>query len=271
MGRSRPPAMKTRQISSIFRFLMLKIPNPRPDQGSRKAELMVSKTRMIDLVKAFDAQGVDSALTQSSDLMTWRGEKGRNWLHLLCGVEIKSGRDPAASLRTADVLVRHGLDVSSPAFTEGNWKATPVWFSISRGRNLALARWLLEAGADPNFSLWAAAFNNDLEAIRLLLSFGAELEDPSVDETPFLGAVQWSHFDAAEEFLRHGANVNARDSTGMTALHYMLKKGSDKRHFLPLIAAGARGDVPDSDCQTARAIMRRKKDPDFHRMAEQLA
>ena len=37
-----------------------------------------------------------------------------------------------------------------------------------------------------------------------------------------------SHFRAAEALLERGANVNVQDSHGMTALHYMLKKDSDK-------------------------------------------
>ena len=37
-----------------------------------------------------------------------------------------------------------------------------------------------------------------------------------------------------------------------------------------LIRHGARGDIPGPDGQTAAGIMRRKKDPDFRRMAELL-
>ena len=270
MGRSRRAAKGTRVTPSILCDLVLKIRRSGRAAGPWEGAL-VSKTRMIELVKAFDAPAVDAGLTESPQLLAWRGDKGRNWLHLLCGVELTTGADPATSIRTAQVLVGHGLDVSSVAFTEGEWKATPVWFAVSRGRNLALTEWLLKAGADPNYSLWAAGFHDDIEAIRLLLRHGAVVDDRSVDETPFLGAVQWSHFAAAEELLRHGADVNYRDAKGMTALHYMLKKGSDKAHFPALIAAGARGDIPDPAGRTARAIMARKKDPDFRRMAGQLA
>ena len=65
--------------------------------------------------------------------------------------------------------------------------------------------------------------------------------------------------------------MNFIDHHGMTALHYMLKKDSDKAHFGFLIAAGAKGDIRGPDGKTAREIMRRKKDPDFQRMAEMLA
>jgi uncharacterized protein len=71
-------------------------------------------------------------------------------------------------------------------------------------------------------------------------------------------------------FLELGADVNAIGANGLTALHLMLKKGSDKAHFEMLIHYGARGDIPDPDGQTAAEIMRRKKDPDFQLMADQL-
>lgn len=226
---------------------------------------------MIDLVKAFDADAVDAGLAESPELLAWRGERGRNWLHLLCGVELRPGREASASIRTAEVLLRRGVDLQEIAFREEEWLATPVWFCISRGRNLPLAEWLLGQGADPNHALWAAAYNADIPAIRLLIRHGAVVDDPSVAETPFLWAIQNSRFAEAEELLRHGADINARDARGYTALHLMLRKGSEKAHFRALIEAGARGDIPDPEGRTARDILSRKKDPEFRRMAELLA
>ena len=56
----------------------------------------------------------------------------------------------------------------------------------------------------------------------------------------------------------------------MTALRYMLKKGSDKRSFPMLIAHGARGDPRNLEGGCAAELMRKKKDGDFQKMAEQL-
>lgn len=233
---------------------------------------MVSKTRMLELVKAFDTAAVDATLTESPALLAVRDERGRNWLHVCCGVDIKGDAKAAeASLATAKVLLRHGLPLDGAAFTEGAWQATPLWYTIGRGRNLALSRHLLSLGCNPNFCLWAAIYNRDLEAIRLLIASGANIEDRAVDESPFLGAVKWSHFESAEELLRLGADPNFQDASGMTALHYMLKKGADKAHFAALITHGARGDIPNADGATAADILRRKKDPDFRAMAERLA
>jgi hypothetical protein len=232
---------------------------------------VISKTRLSLLVREFRWKEVDEALAERPDLLSVRDERGRNWLHLCCGVKPKGAKPKAADgVKTAEVLLKRGLDINREAFSEDAWKATPLWYAIARGENLVLAEFLLRRGSNPNYCLWAAAFIENIEAIRLLVRHEANVNDASVDESPFLGAIKWSHFKSAEELLRLGADVNYRDPTGMTALHYMLKKGSDKKYFAMLVAHGARGDIRNKDGITAAEIMRKKRDPEFRRMAEQL-
>jgi len=230
-----------------------------------------SKTRMLALVKAFDWPAVQQALRESPELLRVRDERGRGWLHICCATPPKTDPDIVASIMTADALIAAGLDINDAAFTEETWRATPLWCAIGRGRNLALARHLLELGCSPEHCLWAAQFARDTEAIRLLVAHGANIDAFHEEGTPFIAAIAWSHFEEAAVFLELGANVDAKGRGGLTALHLMLKKGSDKAHFQMLIRHGARGDIPGPDGQTAAEIMRRKKDPDFHRIADQLA
>jgi uncharacterized protein len=233
---------------------------------------VVSKTKMRELVRAFQWKEVARALDENPELLAVRDEKGRNWLHICCAASFKGSASKARdSIKTAEILLRKGLAINQEAFTEGNWKATPLWYAIARPQNLKLAEYLLKQGSSPNYCLWAASYQNNIAAIRLLVSNGADVNDRSVDESPLLGAIKWSRFKPAEELLKLGADPDYRDRHGMTALHYMLKKGSDKRHFAMLVAAGARGDIADSKGITAIEIMRRKRDPDFRRTAGQLA
>jgi hypothetical protein len=224
---------------------------------------MVSKTSLLPLVRAFDWKAVDAGLQEKPQLSKHRDERGRNWLHICCASEL-DGHDAKASIRTADVLLGHGIDLQDHAFTEGRWRATPVWFAVSYGRNLKLAEHLMKLGASPQYSLYAAAYNRDTDAIRLLIRYGADIEERSGGgETPFLGAIGWSHFEAAEAMLECGANVNAQNERGMTAAHMMLKKDSDYRHFEMLARHEAKFDLTNKDGVTAAEIMSRKRDPRF--------
>jgi hypothetical protein len=53
----------------------------------------------------------------------------------------------------------------------------------------------------------------------------------------------------------------------MTALHYMLAKDSDLKHFRMIARHGARGDIPNGKGVTATEIMSRKRAPAFRAMA----
>src|SRR5262245_32278720 len=107
--------------------------------------MAVSKTKLLELVKGFRGAEVDAALRENPALKTVRDERGRNWLHICCATKPKKGQEKD-SIRTAEVLLKHGFDPSLPAFAEGNWKAVPVWFAIGRGENLPLAEWLMQRG-----------------------------------------------------------------------------------------------------------------------------
>lgn len=228
---------------------------------------MASKTSLLPLVRAFDSTAVDASLREKPSLIAHRDERGRNWLHVCCASAL-DGREPRASIRTADVLLARGIDLHDHAFAEGRWKATPVWFCIAFGRNLTLARHLLRLGASAQHSLYAAAYNRDTAAIRLLVTHGADIEESSGrGETPLLGAVGWSHFEAADALLECGADVNAQNDRGMTAAHVMLKKNSDYEHFAMLARHHARFDLPDAQGQTAADIMSRKRDSRFKTLA----
>lgn len=229
---------------------------------------MVSKTSMREAVRAHRWQEVAAGLAERPDLKAVSDERGRNWLHLACMVP----GEGEASIRTADVLLRLGFGIDEPAFTEGAWRATPLWHAIARGRSLELAAHLLKLGATPHYCLFAAVWNEDRAAIRLLLDHGADIEEGADrGETPLLGAVAWSRFGPAEELLRAGADPNVRNAKGATALHMMLKKGSAPEHFQLLARHGARADIPDAEGRTAAELLRRKRDPRYRAAAEMMA
>jgi len=230
---------------------------------------MVSKTSLNETVRRHDWRALTQELAARPDLLGVRDERGRNWLHLCCATPAQSAED---SIRTGDLLLDRGLGLEDPAFTEGEWRATPLWFSISRGRNFALAEHLLKLGSTPRYCLFAAIWNDDIATIHLLLAHGADVdEDTAPGETPLLGAVAWSRFRPAAALLEAGADPDARNGKGDTALHLMLRKGSPIEALRVFARCGARGDIAGADGRTAIDILRRKRDPAYRDLADLLA
>jgi ankyrin repeat protein len=227
----------------------------------------ISKTRLLTLIKELDWRSVKAALESNPELLRYRGDRGQNLLHVCCGLDIDGRGTSAASIKTAGVLLDAGLDINKEAFTEGEWKATPLWYAISRGKNLALAKYLLSRGSSPEHTLWAAAFNDDPVAVRLLVKAGAVVDAPG-PETAFLFAIKWSHFTAAKVLLEAGADANSKDRLGKTALHYMVKKRSDPDHMRMVLKHGARLDLKDRDGVTVGSLLSRARTPEYRALAE---
>src|SRR5438309_5733952 len=206
----------------------------------------MSKTRLFQSIKSLNREDVAAPLEPHPELKDVKDERRRNALHFLCSLP-GAEKSRERSLELDQYLLGLGFDINEPAFVEGPFKATPLWHTISRGRNLPLAKLLLKKGSTPEYCLWSAGFHDDVEAIDLLIKHGARVDPVAEDETPFLGAIKWSHFAAAEKLLRHGANVNFQNSKGMTALHFLLKKNSDRKYIEMLLRHGAEPTLENAE------------------------
>ena len=222
----------------------------------------MSKTRLFKAIKALDADAVAALLEADPGLVGSVDDRRRNPLHFLCGLPT-DGKRTTASLAIARRLLKAGINVNAPAFLEGAFQATPLWYSISRGENLPLARFLLDSGSTPENSLWAAAFAENLEAIDLLVKRGARVDPVTEDETPFLTAIKWSRFKGAARMLHHGADVNFQNSKGLTALHLVLKKNSDRRHVEMLLRHGADPTLRSKDGKSPMDLVARRRDKTY--------
>lgn len=220
---------------------------------------MTSVTSLTAAVRGMRDDEVARGLDDRPDLLHHHDATGRSWLHLCCSVEGAG----AAAIPVAHLLVERGLDIDEPAFTEGEWHATPLWYAVGRGRNLPLVTHLLQRGASPAHCLWAAAFADDIAMIDLLIDHGADLEAVAEGRTPFVDAVGVSHFASAQHLLERGADPDAIGADGRTALHLMLRKRSDVQHVAMVLAHGARTDIPGPDGQTAADILRRARRPEL--------
>jgi ankyrin repeat protein len=104
-------------------------------------------------VKSLRAAEVRAAVAANPTLLEARDKRGRNWLHVACGVNVAQRKlSPRDSVLTADVLLEAGLALESVAFREDDgFEATPLWYSVAWGHNLVLAKHLLALGANPDY------------------------------------------------------------------------------------------------------------------------
>lgn len=155
-------------------------------------------------IRALIAEGVDP---NSPNEAGWRP------LHLAIGQLGVGGL-----LEIVELLIRHGADVNA---WDGNRNETPIFGALDPPE-LAAARMLLEAGADPNVRrsthetpLQLAVEQGSLEMAAILLSHGAER---TLDEwgglrglTPLGMAARNLDVPLVELLLSHGASPGALD------------------------------------------------------------
>ncbi|HZD19660.1 MAG TPA: ankyrin repeat domain-containing protein [Burkholderiales bacterium] len=127
--------------------------------------------------------------------------------------QVAIAKQDAARVRA---LIRAGMrvDFNFDALTRGRSSESPLTMAINRG-HLEIARILLEAGADPN---------------RRNGSGAPALQYAKTNE-------------ALDLLLRYGADINAPDQRGRTALAEAVERGDQARIEL-LVRGGARANVP---------------------------
>lgn len=102
--------------------------------------------------------------------------------------------------------------------------ATPLYLACQENE-YAVAKQLLQAGADPNITieggkspLHEAASNGSIRTCRILIEHGANVEQMSSSGSPLHLAVSEKREKTASFLLEKGANVNARNADGITPL-----------------------------------------------------
>jgi ankyrin repeat protein len=148
----------------------------------------------------------------------------------LVKVLLAHGANPNAQL-TAPILERVHNN-GDAALGEG---ATPLMRAAKKG-DIAVMRTLLDHGADVN-----VAMKNGGTALMFVSGRGGLGRFGVYD---LKRATDTEFLDGARLFLRHGAEINAVDAAGQTALHSAAVQRDDE--FIALLADnGARLDIKD--------------------------
>jgi len=199
--------------------------------------------KFIQAIKELNIDAVSHILQKEPKWISWAEDSGKNALHYLCGIDIsKHPQKAGTSLDILQLLLKSGMDINSIHQIKdgcGFFPATPLWYAYTRGRNEKLYTWLLANNANPDNCMFAIAWYDDVEAAALFKKHGADIDSVSAGNTPFMAAFNWRRFNVAEWFLKNGANVNATDPDGNTALFYAVKRKYDAEQIALLLKFGA--------------------------------
>ena len=221
----------------------------------------MSRTALLEAVRKLDLDRVRRLLLSKPDLVGATDREGRGLLHLACSADPAKCRvAPRDQARMVDLLLDAGLEIDQPV---GRDACTPLFFAVARARNLALAKRLVERGADvkaaPGGGLFAAGWWEDIGILKFLMRAGADV-DVVVGVTPFLACWCWKRLEAAKCLARNGADVDYKDSDGRTALHHGMEKQFDPVHLAWLVKHGASPDIKNAKGTSARMMAARKRD-----------
>jgi len=162
--------------------------------------------------------------------------------------------DKDKNLRSLDVvrmLLDHGADPNAayskkipPREAQGDIKVTPgatPLFRATKSTDVAAVRLLMEKGAKPSI-----ATNDHSTPLMVAAGLGVPL---TVTEDTIQGGDKGDPLDAMKLFVQAGADVNAANDQGFTAVHYAAQGGRNK--LIEFLAAnGAKLDVKNKAGKT---------------------
>lgn len=199
-------------------------PNALDDRGDlvihTALQIQALESNQFEYVTVFLQNGFDPNARDSegrSILSNWLGH---------CRIE-ENRKNFSRCLEIAELLVKAGADVNGG--TTGLIRIPFSYYSSeSREKSLAIIRFLLDRGADPdkppgsdrNPPLHGAASGGDMETAKLLIKSGADLN--ARDErgsTPLHQAIREKNLEMIKLLLRSGADIDARSEYRGTALH----------------------------------------------------
>ena len=191
-----------------------------PARKSAITGVRASKSALFAAAKAWDFKAVAPLLRAAPERVRATDPKGRMALHIACASKAKNKDDPSG-LKTVAALLKAGAgleDIVPMDADEGDFRANPLWYAVSRGENLPLVRFLLKRGADASYSLWAAVWRDDAVLCRTLLSAKPRLNLRAHGETPLFYAARLKRLKTLSLLIDADADPSIADDRGRDAV-----------------------------------------------------
>lgn len=120
--------------------------------------------------------------------------------------------------------------------------------------SLFVLLWLtaIAAAESPCSTLKFAAFTGETAAIERLVGQGTSVECKEKENTPLMSAVMGMQPEAVRALLRLGADVNARDNNGSTALSIV----EDVPWFWAFMFEASEAEINRTQDQIVRLLLR---------------
>jgi ankyrin repeat protein len=170
-------------------------------------------------------------------------------------------------LTIVQMLLKHGADINNRD-EDGN----SALITAADTGHVDVVCWLMQnikhINTKPNIAndtpLNVAARDGSIETVRCLLENGFPANEPEDVTSSLAVAVEKGNLEVVKLLLKFGAEVNRKDKDGTTQLHKAVEKGNFKIVQV-LIQHGADLLAVDKDGRTAEGIARRKK---YHHIEE---
>lgn len=181
----------------------------------------------LDTVKALVSTGADVNVVEGQAYTP------------LCGAGFRG------SCEIAEYLIAHGASVNGVGT---NRQLTPLHWAVMADHP-AMEKLLLDRGAAAGAESYEGrplSNAKSVPVVRLLLEHGAPVNTPGEQRAPLHAAAYDGRFDVLKELLARGADVNATNSWGATALHEAARSDAARAELaLALIDAGANVNARD--------------------------
>jgi ankyrin repeat protein len=174
-----------------------------------------------------------------------------------------------SQVRLAEVLAAHGADLHAVARYRGIGEATPLFCACWSSENVDLVHWLLEHGARAGDAHFMAALGHlqrhgraAYDIAETLLSSGVPVDGgvPGA-RTPLQAFAHQADHRTVAWLIAHGAEVNARNHGGRTAVHFAAERNTGPKTMEVLAENGADLLARDRDGLTPLEIARLNEKP----------